>query len=74
MDGRFLLTQRLELVVAADVGCQLAKDIVRSSIVCASNICPSVGIGLPLLGKEETSALIRLEVAEGKSDDEAPYS
>ena len=27
MDGRFLLTQRLELVAAADVGCQFAKDI-----------------------------------------------
>ncbi len=47
MGGRFLLTPRLELVAIADVGCQFAEDIVGSSTVCGSDICPSIGIGLP---------------------------
>jgi len=55
------------------VGCEYGDDIAGQSLSCKEETYPSVGGGLSYLLKEEASILIRLEVAKGKSDNEALY-
>ena len=73
VDARFPLTRRLGLVAFGGVGCQFGDDIGGRSLSCEDETYPSIGVGLSFMLKEEASVLIRLEVAKGKSDNEALY-
>ena len=73
VDARFPLTRRLGLVAFGGVGCQFGDDIGGRSLSCEDETYPSIGVGLSFMLKEEASVLIRLEIAKGKSDNEALY-
>ena len=73
IESRLPLTRRLGLVAFGGVGCQYGKDIAGQSLSCEDETYPSVGVGLSYVLKEEASILIRLEIAKGKSNNEALY-
>lgn len=73
IESRLPLTRRLGLVAFGGVGCEYGDDIAGQSLSCKDETYPSVGVGLSYMLKEEASILIRLEVAKGKSDNEALY-
>ena len=73
IESRLPLTRRLGLVAFGGVGCEYGDDIAGQSLSCKEETYPSVGVGLSYVLKEEASILIRLEVAKGKSDNEALY-
>ena len=73
VDGRFPLSRKLGLVAFGGVGCQFGDDITGRDIDCKDNTYPSVGVGVSYVLDEAASILIRLELAKGKSDNEAIY-
>ncbi|MAI93539.1 MAG: hypothetical protein CME45_00835 [Halieaceae bacterium] len=73
VDGRFPLSGKLGLVAFGGVGCQFGDDITGRDIDCKDNTYPSVGVGVSYVLDEAASILIRLELAKGKSDNEAIY-
>ena len=73
LEGRFPLTGKLGLIAFGGVGCQFGEDIAGKSLSCSDATYPSLGVGVSYLLKEEASVLIRLEIAKGKSDNEALY-
>ncbi len=73
LEGRFPLTRRLGLIAFGGVGCQFGEDLVGRDLSCSDATYPSLGIGVSYMLKEEASVLIRLEIAKGKSDNEALY-
>ncbi|MGI9313635.1 MAG: hypothetical protein ACR2PN_02940 [Luminiphilus sp.] len=73
LEGRFPLTGKLGLIAFGGVGCQFGEDITGKSLSCSDATYPSLGVGVSYMLKEEASVLIRLEIAKGKSDNEALY-
>ena len=73
MDARIPLKGKLGLVAFGGVGCQFGEDIAGKELSCGDATFPSVGIGMSYMLKAEASVLIRLEIAKGKSDNEAMY-
>ena len=73
IDARFPLTRRLGLVAFGGVGCQFGDDIGGRSLSCEDETYPSIGAGVSFMLKEEASVLVRLEIAKGKSNNEALY-
>ena len=55
------------------IGCQFGANVSSNDIECSEHTFPSVGAGISYMVKEETSVLIRLEIAKGKNDNEALY-
>ena len=73
LDARIPLTGKLGLVAFGGVGCQFGEDITGRDLSCGDATFPSIGVGVSYMLKEEASVLIRLEIAKGKSDNEALY-
>jgi len=73
VDARIPLKGRLGLVAFGGVGCQFGEDIAGRDLSCGDATFPSVGVGVSYMLKAEASVLIRLEIAKGKSDNEALY-
>ena len=73
LDARIPLARKLGLVAFAGVGCQFGEDIAGRDLSCSDETFPSIGVGVSYMLKEEASVLIRLEIAKGKSDNEALY-
>ena len=73
VDARIPLKGKLGLVAFGGVGCQFGEDIAGRDLSCGDATFPSVGVGVSYLLKAEASVLIRLEIAKGKSDNEALY-
>ena len=73
LDARIPLARKLGLVAFAGVGCQFGEDIAGRDLSCSDATFPSIGVGVSYMLKEEASVLIRLEIAKGKSDNEALY-
>ena len=73
VDARIPLMGKLGLVAFGGVGCQFGEDIAGRDISCGDATFPSVGVGVSYMLKAEASVLIRLEIAKGKSDNEALY-
>jgi len=73
LDARIPLAGKLGLVAFGGVGCQFGEDITGRDLSCGDATFPSVGVGVSYMLKEEASVLIRLEIAKGKSDNEALY-
>ena len=73
MEGRFPVTRKFGLVAFGGIGCQFVADISGNDIECSEHTFPSVGAGTSYTVKKEASVLIRLEIAKGKNDNEAPY-
>ena len=73
LEGRFPLTGKLGLIAFGGVGCQFGEEITGKSLSCSDATYPSLGVGVSYMLKEEASVLIRLEIAKGKSDNEALY-
>lgn len=73
VDGRFPLSRKLGLVAFGGIGCQFGEDLAGKDIDCLDNTYPSIGMGISYLLNEAASVLIRLELAKGKSDNEAIY-
>ena len=73
VDARIPLKGKLGLVAFGGVGCQFGEDIAGKELSCGDATFPSVGIGMSYMLKAEASVLIRLEIAKGKSDNEAMY-
>jgi len=73
LEGRIPLTGKLGLVAFGGVGCQFGEDIAGKDLSCGDATYPSLGVGVSYMLKEEASVLIRLEIAKGKSDNEALY-
>ena len=73
MDARIPLTAKLGLVAFGGVGCQFGEDIAGRDLDCGEATFPSIGVGASYILKAEASVLIRLEIAKGKSDNEALY-
>jgi hypothetical protein len=67
------LSRKLGLVAFGGVGCQFGDDITGRDMDCTDNTYPSVGLGVSYVLDEAASILIRLELAKGKSDNEAIY-
>ncbi len=73
VDARIPLKGKLGLVAFGGVGCQFGEDIAGRDLSCGDATFPSVGVGVSYMLKAEASVLIRLEIAKGKSDNEALY-
>lgn len=73
LDARIPLAGKLGLVAFGGVGCQFGEDITGRDLSCGDATFPSIGVGVSYMLKEEASVLIRLEIAKGKSDNEALY-
>ena len=73
LDARIPLAGKLGLVAFGGVGCQFGEDIAGRDLSCGDATFPSIGVGVSYMLKEEASVLIRLEIAKGKSDNEALY-
>jgi len=73
VDARIPLKGKLGLVAFGGVGCQFGEDIAGRNLSCGDATFPSVGVGVSYMLKAEASVLIRLEIAKGKSDNEALY-
>ena len=73
VDARIPLKGKLGLVAFGGVGCQFGEDIAGRNLSCGDATFPSVGVGVSYMLKPEASVLIRLEIAKGKSDNEALY-
>ena len=73
LDARIPLARKLGLVAFGGVGCQFGEDIAGRDLSCSEATFPSIGVGVSYMLKEEASVLIRLEIAKGKSDNEALY-
>ncbi len=73
LDARIPLARKLGLVAFGGVGCQFGEDIAGRDLSCSDETFPSIGVGVSYMLKEEGSVLIRLEIAKGKSDNEALY-
>jgi hypothetical protein len=73
VDARIPLKGKIGLVAFGGVGCQFGEDIAGRDLSCGDATFPSVGVGLSYMLKAEASVLIRLEIAKGKSDNEALY-
>ena len=73
VDARIPLKGKLGLVAFGGVGCQFGEDIAGRDLSCGDATFPSVGVGVSYMLKAEASVLIRLEMAKGKSDNEALY-
>ena len=73
LDARIPLARKLGLVAFGGVGCQFGEDIAGRDLSCSDATFPSIGVGVSYMLKEEASVLIRLEIAKGKSDNEALY-
>ena len=73
VDARIPLKGKLGLVAFGGVGCQFGEDIAGRDLSCGDATFPSVGVGVSYMLKAEASVLIRLEIAKGKSDNEAMY-
>ena len=73
VDARIPLTAKLGLVAFGGVGCQFGEDIAGEDLDCGDATFPSIGAGVSYMLKAEASVLIRLEIAKGKSDNEALY-
>ena len=73
LDARIPLVGKLGLVAFGGVGCQFGEDIVGRDLSCSDETFPSIGVGVSYMLKAEASVLIRLEIAKGKSDNEALY-
>ena len=73
LDARVPLAGKLGLVAFGGVGCQFGEDITGRDLSCGDATFPSIGVGVSYMLKEEASVLIRLEIAKGKSDNEALY-
>ena len=73
VDARIPLTAKLGLVAFGGVGCQFGEDITGEDLDCGDATFPSIGVGVSYMLKAEASVLIRLEIAKGKSDNEALY-
>ena len=73
VDARIPLKGKLGLVAFGGVGCQFGEDIAGRDLSCGDAMFPSVGVGVSYMLKAEASVLIRLEIAKGKSDNEALY-
>ena len=73
VDARIPLKGKLGLVAFGGVGCQFGEDIAGRDLSCGDATFPSVGVGVSYMLKPEASVLIRLEIAKGKSDNEALY-
>jgi hypothetical protein len=73
VDARIPLAGKLGLVAFGGVGCQFGEDITGRDLSCGDATFPSIGVGVSYMLKEEASVLIRLEIAKGKSDNEALY-
>ena len=73
VDARIPLKGKLGLVAFGGVGCQFGEDIAGRDLSCGDATFPSVGVGVSYMLKAEASVLIRLEIAKGKSDNEAIY-
>ena len=73
VESRFPLTRKLGLIAFGGVGCQFGEDFAGKDLSCGDATYPSLGLGVSYMLKEEASVLIRLEIAKGKSDNEALY-
>ena len=73
LDARIPLAGKLGLVAFGGVGCQFGEDITGRDLSCSDATFPSIGVGVSYMLKEDASVLIRLEIAKGKSDNEALY-
>ena len=73
VDARIPLKGKFGLVAFGGVGCQFGEDIAGRDLSCGDATFPSVGVGVSYMLKAEASVLIRLEIAKGKSDNEALY-
>jgi hypothetical protein len=73
LDARIPLVGKLGLVAFGGVGCQFGEDITGRDLSCGDATFPSIGMGVSYMLKEDASVLIRLEIAKGKSDNEALY-
>ena len=73
VDARIPLTSKLGLVAFGGVGCQFGEDLAGRDLSCSDATFPAIGVGVSYMLKEEASVLIRLEIAKGKSDNEALY-
>ena len=73
LDARIPLAGKLGLVAFGGVGCQFGEDITGRDLSCSDATFPSIGVGASYMLKEDASVLIRLEIAKGKSDNEALY-
>ena len=73
VDARIPLAGKLGLVAFGGIGCQFGEDVAGRDLSCGDATFPSVGVGVSYLLKAEASVLIRLEIAKGKSDNEALY-
>ena len=73
LDARIPLAGKLGLVAFGGVGCQFGEDITGRDLSCSNATFPSIGVGVSYMLKEDASVLIRLEIAKGKSDNEALY-
>ena len=73
VDARIPLTAKFGLVAFGGVGCQFGEDIAGEDLDCGDATFPSIGVGVSYMLKAEASVLIRLEIAKGKSDNEALY-
>ena len=73
VDARIPLGRKLGLVAFGGVGCQFGEDLAGRDLSCSDATFPSIGVGVSYMLKAEASVLIRLEIAKGKSDNEALY-
>ena len=73
VDARIPLGRKLGLVAFGGVGCQFGEDLAGRDLSCSDATFPAIGVGVSYMLKAEASVLIRLEIAKGKSDNEALY-
>ena len=73
VDARIPLGRKLGLVAFGGVGCQFGEDLAGRDLSCNDATFPAIGVGVSYMLKAEASVLIRLEIAKGKSDNEALY-